>query len=620
MMNYKLCAKKGNGRNPKRVAPKIKKHWHTPFGVVETPNLFYKESNKVLTYTKLGYDLDHNVEVNKLPYLDIHVNPQNNHKHIFINIRPMVSYNGLAHLIKECSNKTESTTASILLDRNEVVFSWIADSFFKTVFNKLAKVVNADPATSSHINHPFRRPNTWYKDFKCYKEVHKATQRITLFDVAKFVKLDKADLVRTVYSLFDEITERGILHPTIMNGASYNRKQRKIKKTEIALDYVMKFVAKNYWNHGIRQKLAMCFTGIIYKYFTKNEKEMESIMDSILPQNDEERYKRLHPIKYISKRKTFFALNKLIEIIKSQDKNFDIMKFAKETVDIKEDSDIIPFKKRQERKHLSEFELAQVVLLIIVALIFNKDENHIYDIDDTSITLFFKSRKQLMEYVNRYFTNHTSQSYGNIDKVLNLLRDKQIISLRKSGYKLYITIDIQTYNTLLKMVKYDRTRNQFIIWHLYGYLYANEENESLSDYYKAIEDTVPNFTILHKIIWNTMYIEIKDVTQEQIHKFLDLMKDAFNNYYFNNDFEIKNRFHKDVFSDSITYVDVLETFVISAYQKEFTEMYDALNFLDRYKTVVTFSNRQKQQLLNKLLFESTKGVSEMLDYLTSVLE
>ena len=492
----------------------VRNEWKTPFGIVKTPNLFVSKVNDVLVWNQLGLDIDSNYTVPNANSFTIDINPANNHKHIFISLVNVPSYNGFQKLLDLQQNKVTSTIASILLDNPTSKFSFITDVLAKHAHDYASKVLHADKATSSQINHGFRMPGL--NSDKTYVRIKEATKPTSIFRIAS-VFIDKKIMREVLDKLLLEATKYGLPH------YKHEIPTQSLKHTKSNIDFIslLRYVFNNFYKVGYRQKLCLVATGILYRYVTKNLNVIEAILESLIPADDEEYSKRFDPIKYVAKVPYPAGLRSLMKLLKEINPTIKpiqiINKFRLDqtkTSIVKET--LYPYATRDQRKRFSDFETIQYLTLVLLAL------NYTSIVQNTDVTVSYKF-KQIRAYMRNLARSENQQHIFQVKKLKELLKkleDRNIIyNLDIKGQSFTCTLNAKLCKILLQVATYDVTRNQIILFNFYKFLNRSINEDRLKEIGKARSTTESQKKLNGRwlqLIWTYIQFEMLEETEDTI--------------------------------------------------------------------------------------------------------
>jgi len=581
---------------------KIRKRWNTPFGIVETPNLFVEKSTDTLVWNKLGFDLDYSNFTVDTPVIDIDENPQNGHKHVFVNLKETPSFDTIQKLIVERGSKPlYSTISSILLSSPTSKYALMYDAIIKDVHNALANMFNADKATSTHINHSFRIAIT--KD-KPYYRIKHATRRTTPFIILSQMQ-NKKLLFKKILAKYIEKASEFRLIPTFFSEDRFYKRSYKrpnfVVRTDIAK--IINHVVTNYWIEGHRQQLALRLAGVAYRYITKDINKLKQLFDLIIPLDDEERPKRFDPLKTVHKKQTIYGLTGLEKYIKEHiDKKFSIRKFRKAVEKENESTSLIPFVTKHLRKRHSQFEIQQALMIIFISYcIMYRDVNNEEEIGFYVPSLEFL-RNKLKEFTWSFDQKYVFQNHV-IKKALYTLRDKGLIECYSLGRKWKIIIKREIISNLYHLLTYDVNRHQFILWNLQKVM--NSKCEEWPE--DVIKDRKSPFMLqCLQRAWTFVYFD--SIYHPNMETYLEKA------------FRI---FHEKLVynvSDSLKLTERIFMLIHSISKQQWNDVYLILNSFNLRKFVSPLeTNKDKKRFLIRFYYESLKGLREFLKILYDLI-
>jgi len=471
----------------------IKQGWRIANLEVMTPNPFYKETNNILVWNALGFDLDKE-DGEKAEYATIHINPENGHKHIYVELTPITSYKGLKTIISQHKSKVEASIASALFNIENKEFMLISDIIAEEAHKELAKRLQADPATSTQINHPFR---TLRSPDKSYIIQTKASKSVSLFKLANDLHLNKKKLlVKYIETLINEYSNSKFFkHITIKTSL------KEVRQNEYDIPALCEFIVKHFWKKGHRQNLSMIITGMLYRWYNRSYIKTLNHLKSLIPKDDEEYKKRFDPIKHIRYRTTYYGLPTAIQYIRANfDSKFDIKVFK---IDSNKTKIVeIPTKELKNKKKLSQYEYDQLTLLCIMGLTQDKRYTK-YDANNEEFVITLNSSTEFVRKVNNFKNSDHKSQYNTIIRSLNRLAKSGIIHVVKEAYfdkqtwskkqRIIIRLPFKYFNIIKRSIVWNKSLQHFSIFALNKILKEKQAH-------KNFKERIVNDVIL-KCIW-----------------------------------------------------------------------------------------------------------------------
>jgi hypothetical protein len=398
---------------------------------------------------------------------------------------------------------------------------------------------------------------------------------------------------------------------------TYQRKSRRITEYPIVYNLykIFRTIKDKYWKEGHRQTLSMMMAGILYRYITHDLNLIHDLMDYFIPSDDEERNKRFDPIKYLPNRKTYYGLTALEKYVnKYLDPSFKLDNYRtfkyqdilRNYGDLYDPYDFKPrkqFKKRGERKKVSEFEIKQALLITLVAkfLILKSKENKIEMLDKTSYMSGVFTLKELRESIINLLkipSKYSCQSYL-IRRILEDLKLHELIDieyLNKSTVRILIKRDFL--ENLFWLITWDTQRHQFILFrlgHITSYYGYDPMQDRKSYEYKIIRKRKKSRRMqlgIH-LMWTIIAIELS-----RANKMLWLLTlSDFISYYATYETQKYNHQTKDLLGFNLMY------FVKATYSFMMQHTKTLLKQFHR-KQMITLSKRLRKTLLHQLLIRN----------------
>ena len=582
---------------------KIRKRWNTPFGIVETPNLFVEKTTDTLIWNKLGFDLDYSNFNMETPVIDVDENPQNGHKHVFVNLKETPSFDTIQKMIIERGSKPlYSTISSMLLSSPTSKYSLLYDAIINDVHKALANNFNADKATASHINHAFR---TAYTKDKPYIRIKHATKRTTPFIILSHMS-DKKLLFKKIIAKYIEKAAKFRLIPTFFSEDRFYKRSYKRPNFVVRADIaeIIRHVVSKYWIKGHRQNLALRLAGVAYRYITKDINKLKQLFDLIIPLDDEERSKRFDPLKTIHQKKTIYGLTGLEKYIQENiDKKFSIRKFRKALETTDTTTSLVPFVNKHLRKRHTQFEIQQALMILFInyCLVY-RDVNNEEEIDFYVPSLEFL-RNKLKEFTWSFDQKYVFQNHV-IKKALQALNESGLIECYSLGRKWKIIIKHDIVYKLYHLITYDINRGQFILWNLQKIM--NSKCQEWPD--DVIEDRKKDFMRQAlQLAWTfVFYDSIYHPDMES------LLKETFRIFH-------KQLLHK--IPDTLKLSERIFMLIYSISKQQWNDVYKILNSFNLTRFVSPLeTSKDKRRFLIRFYYESLEGLKELVRILYGLIQ
>jgi len=573
----------------------IRQGWEIGRGweAVACPNLYVRSTNNILLWETLGFDIDSQRSQSQ-PYMTIDKNPNNGHLHVFVNLKEGVSYEGLKYLIENQSSSIEATIASYL----EPVAQWakVHDLFLSKIHKELARVLNADPATSTHINHPFRMPRLGIGR-KFYVRVKHAEKSVDIFQLAKELDLDPIELLRAlVEELVDEKSHNSCFFH-IKREYEIHCLNNRLRAFELC-----KFIAERFWVKGHRQNLSMIITGVLYRHFKEDVEKVRQALESIIPQDDEERKKRFDPLKYIVNRTTYYGIPTLKLYLKNHfNYKLDLSQFVEDS----DSSDIVIVKpKRLSEKRPTSYEVKQIIAVTLLALTLRNDVCT-YDAESQEFVFKFNTIKEFHSFLNAFKGGKTPLSHRAISMHLEEFEKAGLISVEKELYtdmttyttykRLTIRMPFEVYSMLRQSLAWNATQKHFTIYALGKILNEGKVHEKIEG--RVVKDECFKMLFIY-----TLREGDKDLVKEA----LDVLSDKLQAYYEEHNI-------KDV-------VDNVRSFIFANAVSCWKSRDYILKLMHLPKGIKPMSKQHRYKLLYKLWFMQIDSVAFIVDVIRSLIQ